>query len=350
MNLDRLPSPSWPTVDNLPIVRGHWRTFGGFRSSLKFGIKHSARALDCLARPIPSGRGGPFEQFQIRLRYRFLAFFGFVFLASACMQPPPPQPAYTLPPLEPLRPISSGLVTHDPGIALLLGRRKYSQTARQTPFNAGDPWQGTRLYGSTEIEPGGSAVCAIEQTYPDGRRIAVGGSPRHLDLVFGLGTQATPREMPAEFSVAFDDETEPQSLQATIFYHSSYLISFDGKENDLLNRLSHARSLKVSNQGKQDGDYSLAGSERAIQALRLCLAEGHRHRPTTHSNSSLAGLPTSPAGAKAPTEVDLDAEPAPAPAGVDLDAAPAASSAASPPINGGGAGKGASGAVDLDDP
>lgn len=155
--------------------------------------------------------------------------------------------------------------------------------------------------------------------------------------------------MPAEFSVAFDDETEPQSLQATIFYHSSYLISFDGKENDLLNRLSHARSLKVSNQGKQDGDYSLAGSERAIQALRLCMAEGHRHR-TTHSNNSLAGLPAAPAGAKAPTEIDLDAEPAPAPGGVNLDAAPAASSAASPPANRGGAGKGASGAVFLDDP
>jgi hypothetical protein len=265
------------------------------------------------------------------------------------MPPPPPPPTYTPAPLEPLRPISSGLITHDPGIALLLGRKKYSQTARQTPFNAGDQWQGTRLYGSTEIEPTAGAVCAIEQTYPDGRRIAVGGSQRHLDLVFGLGTEAAPSEMPAEFSVAFDDETEPQSWQATIFYRSSYLISFDSKETDLLNRLSHARSLKVSNQGKQDGDYSLAGSERAIQALRLCLAEGHRHRPT-RNDRSLASLPAAPAGGKAPTEVDLDAEPASAPGGVDLDSAPAPSSAASPSVTSGGAAKGASGAVDLDDP
>lgn len=286
---------------------------------------------------------------RIGVKYYCLLSCGVAFFASACMGPQPPAPIFTPAPLEPLRPISSGLMTRDPGFALLLGRQKYSQSARQTSFDAGELWHGTKLYGSKEIEPKGSAVCAIEQTYPDGRRIAVGGSERHLDLVFGLGKEATPSEMPATFSVAFD-EAEPHSWQATIFYRSSYLISFDGKEPDLLNRLSHARSLKVSNQGKQDGDYSLEGSERAIQALRLCLAEGHPHRPT-HNNRSLAGLPAGPAGEKAPAEVDLDAAsaPAPAPGAVDLDAAPAPSTAA-PSAGNGGAAKGASGAVDLDDP
>jgi hypothetical protein len=267
------------------------------------------------------------------LRYSWLSVCLVAVLSSSCAPSQPPAPAAPPAPIVPARPISSGPITQDPGIALLLGRHEYSDTASQTSFNAGGLWRGAKLHGSTVIEPSARAVCEVEQSYPDGRRIAVGGSRHHLDLVFGLGTEAAPSTMPASFSVTFDNEAEPHTWIASIFYRDSYLISLDDNEPDLLELLSHASSLKVSNQGGQDGEYTLEGSEIAIHALRYCLNAGHRrHSARGGLARSGATSASSAAAPGSPSEVDLDAPPAaPAPAG-------------------GANGKPASGPVDLDSP
>jgi hypothetical protein len=266
----------------------------------------------------------------MRLRHACLLICLAVLLSSSCTTSQPPAPVPPAP-IVPARPISSGPITEDPGIALLLGRHEYSDTSRQTSLNTGDFWRGVKLYGPTEIEPSARAVCEIEQSYPDGRRIAVGGSRHHLDLVFGVGNEAAPTTMPAPFTVMFDDDTEPHTWQASIFYRSSYLISLDDNEPNLLNQLSHAHSLKVSNQNGQDGEYSLEGSETAIHALRLCLSSGHRR------HSGRGGVARSGA-ASAPSATEPGS-----PGEVDLDAPPAAPVAGAP-------GKAPSGPVDLDAP